>query len=179
MRQTTASRVAIGVGAALVGLLVIFALSRRGAHEEADTPGTQPAQGHQGHRHEGQEHGTASAGESGAEEQEPSGTVRDGVRVVEMTAQQFEFKPETVVVRQGEQVRLQVTSTDVTHGIAIDEFNVKQMLPPNETKEVTFSATEPGSYQFHCSVFCGSGHGQMVGQIVVQPRPGGGDEGPG
>lgn len=80
--------------------------------------------GHNGPHHDGDDHmmegGHHGDGETSAgKDLSPSGELKDGVRVVEVKARQFEFEPETIVVRKGEKVRLEVTSEDVKHGIAI------------------------------------------------------------
>ena len=185
MRQKMTQRVTIAVAAVLVGVLLVFSCGRRSGQEGTEQHAGRQTESHEGHQHGGHSHGEqekqqpAEDQDTAAQDPALAGTVRDGVRVVEMTAEQFAFDPETVAVRQGEKVRLEVTSTDVTHGIGIEEFGIDQTLPPNETKEVTFSAPEPGTYQFQCSIFCGPGHRRMTGEIVVRPAPGGesGDSG--
>ena len=185
MRQTMAKRITMGVAVVLAGVLVLFACGRRGGQQEARKSGQQQMESHEGHDHEGDAHqaetkakdaGAETQGQQASPEQQAlSGNVQDGVRVVEVAARQFEFEPATNTVQQGEKVRLEVTSQDVTHGIGIEDFGIDQMLPPNETKTVTFTAGEPGTHHFHCSVFCGPGHNRMHGEIVVRPAPGGGD----
>ncbi len=98
---------------------------------------------------------------------EPSGEVVDGVRVVQVRARQFEFEPEAIVVNEGEDVRLEVTSEDVMHGIGIEAYDINEEVPPDETRTVEFRADEAGTYEFLCSVYCGPGHEAMRGQIVV------------
>jgi len=85
-----------------------------------------------------------------------------------MTAVQFSFNPSTVTVNQGDNVELRITSIDVTHGISIPAFGINATLPPGETVTVQFFAESAGTYPFSCSVYCGAGHPDMVGQIVVQ-----------
>jgi len=85
-----------------------------------------------------------------------------------MSARQWEFEPNIVTVNSGDQVKLVITSEDVKHGIAIPEFGVSADLNPGETTTVEFTAGSPGTYFFFCNVFCGSGHGEMTGQIVVK-----------
>jgi len=104
---------------------------------------------------------------SSAEDIEVSGTVEDGVRVVEVQARQFEFEPARIVVEEGEKVRLLVTSEDVPHGIMIMGLDIDENLPPAETVAVEFTAPEPGNYHFHCSVYCGHGHDRMHGELTV------------
>ncbi len=104
---------------------------------------------------------------------EPSGTLENGVRVVKVTARQYEFDPSEVVVNQGDQVRLEVTATDVEHGLAIADYDIDRKLEPGKTETIEFVADKAGSHPFHCSVYCGSGHREMTGNLIVLPRPGG------
>ncbi len=92
----------------------------------------------------------------------------DGFRVFNMTAKQFEFIPSTITVDRGDNVRLQVTSADVAHGIAIAAFGIDETLPPGQKVTVEFFAENAGTFPFECSIYCGSGHSGMTGQIVVQ-----------
>lgn len=99
-----------------------------------------------------------------------SGTVEDGVRVVQITASQFKFEPSRIVVAQGEQVRLEVTSKDVTHGITIGDMDIDRKLEPNKTETIDLAADKAGTFHFHCSVYCGAGHDLMHGELVVLPE---------
>lgn len=113
------------------------------------------------------DHGSAS---QPASVQGLSGVLEDGTRVVKMTARRFAFDPDRIVVTEGEAVRLEVTSTDVAHGIMIHEMDINRTLEPNKTETIAFTAGKPGTYHFHCSVMCGEGHGRMRGEMVVLPR---------
>ena len=98
-----------------------------------------------------------------------SGSVSQGEVVeVSMTARQFAFEPAVVRVKQGQTVRLKVKSVDVAHGIAIPDFGINEVLEPNKEVVIEFRADKKGSFPFLCSVFCGAGHSQMRGQIVVE-----------
>ena len=88
---------------------------------------------------------------------------------VAMTAKMFEFDPSTVSVKQGQHVKLVITSPDVNHGIAIPDFDVMQEIPAQSTVTVEFDATQAGDHKFFCSVYCGAGHGKMHGTITVTP----------
>jgi cytochrome c oxidase subunit 2 len=93
------------------------------------------------------------------------------LRVFEMFASRFRFEPETLQVTEGERVRLVVRSTDTEHGFAIKRLNVRVTVPKTgEPVTVEFVADRPGTYDFKCSEYCGSGHGRMKGQLVVTPR---------
>lgn len=87
---------------------------------------------------------------------------------INMTAKQWEFVPGTVTVNKGDTVILHITSTDVAHGIGMPQFGVSEDLPPGETVTVTFVADKEGTYTFFCNVYCGSGHREMKGTLVVK-----------
>lgn len=85
-----------------------------------------------------------------------------------MTAFQFDFDPSIITVQKGDLVRLKITSTDVDHGIAIPEFNVKANLPANEEVMIEFEADQAGEFTMFCSVMCGAGHRDMKGMLIVE-----------
>jgi heme/copper-type cytochrome/quinol oxidase subunit 2 len=107
-------------------------------------------------------------------------------RIIAMTAKDFAFDPALIHMKVGEKVRLQVISTDRTHGLHISAFpdGAKANTPPGlafifgedcfklkkgESVPVDIEATEPGTYTFDCCKLCGSGHKRMKGQIIVEP----------
>lgn len=97
-----------------------------------------------------------------------SGKLENGIRVIEVKASRYKFEPDPIVVRLGERARLVVTSTDVAHGIAISEFNVKLSVPAGKTESVDFVADKKGSFRTYCSVYCGPGHGHMQASLVIK-----------
>ena len=54
-----------------------------------------------------------------------------------------------------------VTSADVNHGVKVKELNLSIKANKGQTSEVPFTPTQVGTFVGQCSVFCGSGHGQM------------------
>lgn len=88
-------------------------------------------------------------------------------REIKVIARRFEFVPKIINVKKGERVRLVVTSEDVDHGIAISEFGVDQMVKAKETKVIELNADKAGRFDVTCSVFCGDGHPDMVGELIV------------
>jgi cytochrome c oxidase subunit 2 len=87
---------------------------------------------------------------------------------VKIRAQQFEFTPHTITVQKGQPVRLIITSEDVEHGFAIKELNVNVRIAAKQTKIVEFTPDRTGRFSFYCSVYCGDGHKEMVGDLVVE-----------
>jgi len=90
------------------------------------------------------------------------------VREIEITAKQFEFIPNLIKVKLGENIRLKITSADVTHGFSLPQFGINEVLPPNKTITVEFKANKRGSFSFFCSIPCGSGHSTMRGTFIVE-----------
>mgnify|MGYP001568945141 CR=1 FL=1 len=91
-----------------------------------------------------------------------------GVKEFDMTARQWAFEPATITVKEGDTVRLNIKSKDVTHGFAIFEFDVNERLQPGKTTTVEFVADKKGEYTFFCSVQCGQGHRDMKGKLIVE-----------
>ena len=94
----------------------------------------------------------------------PSGELKE----FKITSNQFQFEPSTIEVNKGDKVRLIVTSIDVPHGIAIPEYGINERLDPGKSVAIEFTADKQGTFTAFCSVFCGSGHSNMKGRIVVR-----------
>jgi len=99
---------------------------------------------------------------------ESSGKLENGIRTIEVKASRYKFEPDPIVVGLGEKVRLVVTSTDVAHGIAISEFDVKLSVPAGKTERIEFVANKQGEFHVYCSVYCGPGHGHMHASFIVK-----------
>lgn len=88
---------------------------------------------------------------------------------VDMTSEQWEFKPATLRVKQGDTVILRIKSLDVVHGFGLPEFGADQPTPPGQETTIRFVADKPGTYSFFCTVFCGTGHPDHKGTLIVEP----------
>ncbi len=108
------------------------------------------------------------AGNSQVEEKTVVAEEKAAVKEFKMTAKQFAFEPETIEVSKGDRVRLVVTSVDVPHGISIPEYGINERLDPGKPAVIEFTADKEGTFTAFCSVFCGSGHSNMRGKIVVR-----------
>lgn len=93
--------------------------------------------------------------------------VSSQLREFNVRATQFTFDPPTITVKKGDTVKINLTSVDVSHGFAIQEFGLNIMADAGETKSGTFIADTVGTFRSFCSVFCGGGHKQMEGTLVV------------
>jgi plastocyanin len=92
-------------------------------------------------------------------------------RVVELTAKQFAFEPESIRVNIGEEVLFKVTSQDITHGFYIDGYDIFVDILPGETVEVgPIKFDKPGKFKIRCATLCGPLHPFMVADIIVEPN---------
>lgn len=102
------------------------------------------------------------------------GTAGDEPRTIEIVAKRFAFEPDVIEADQGELLRLVLRSADVTHGFAIDGYDVKVEIPKGgDPVSVEFVADRPGSFRVECSEYCGPGHRRMRGSLVVRAAAGG------
>ena len=100
----------------------------------------------------------------------PEPEVEEGPQTREFSveAKQWEFNPSTITVNQGDTVKLTIKSLDVTHGLAIPTYGIDERLEPGETVEIEFVADKTGEFPFYCAVFCGRGHKDMTGTVIVE-----------
>lgn len=83
----------------------------------------------------------------------------------------FGFDPPTIEVNAGDKVRIILTSDDVPHGLAINEFvgvNKRVDPSPAEPTVIEFLADKRGEFTFYCSIPCGDGHIDMKGKLIVK-----------
>jgi cytochrome c oxidase subunit 2 len=124
----------------LILTVALLATTSRSAGSGQDTPGGSPAQS-----------------------QAP--------RVIEVIAKRFAFEPAEIEVTVGEKVTLAVRSADGVHGVEIKKVKVKKEIPRGtEPVMIEFTATEAGRFPIVCSEYCGDGHDDMKGTLVVKAR---------
>jgi len=95
----------------------------------------------------------------------------DQPRVIEVVARRFAWEPSEIQVTVGERVRLVLRTADGLHGIELKKFKIAKEIPRgNKPVTVEFTADEAGRFQFLCSEYCGDGHDDMKGVLVVLAR---------
>jgi cytochrome c oxidase subunit II len=96
---------------------------------------------------------------------------QDAPREIDVVARRFAFEPARIEVAVGERVRLRVVSADGVHGLEIKKVKVKKEIPRGTTPVIIeFTASEAGEFPILCSEYCGDGHENMQGQLVVLTR---------
>ena len=83
---------------------------------------------------------------------------------------EYEFDPNRVEVKTGK-IKLVVENVGKRmHGFGIEELNIDEQLAPGQTMEKVIEINEPGTYEFECTVLCGtlSDHKGMMGKLIVK-----------
>jgi cytochrome c oxidase subunit 2 len=88
-------------------------------------------------------------------------------REIHITAKKFDFTPDTITLKKGEPVVLVVSSKDRKHGFNLRAFGIRADVNAGETARIQFTPNKTGKFTFSCDVFCGEGHEDMTGTIVV------------
>jgi len=88
--------------------------------------------------------------------------------VIEIVAQRFRYTPNEIVLQKGKPARLEFGALDFTHGFTIPDLGIRADLPPGRVTIVRLTPDKAGVYDFLCDNFCGAGHEQMNGKIIVK-----------
>ena len=88
-------------------------------------------------------------------------------REIHITAKKFEFTPDTITLKKGEPVVLVLSSQDREHGFNLRAFGIRADVNPGGTARIRFTPNKTGKFTFSCDVFCGEGHEDMTGTVVV------------
>ena len=90
-------------------------------------------------------------------------------KVIQVTAERFKFTPAVIQLKVGVPVVIELTSLDRKHGFQVPDLKIDETIEPGKVTRVRIVPDKAATYDFHCSIFCGSGHEEMAGQIVVSP----------
>ncbi len=82
--------------------------------------------------------------------------------------QAFTWLPSEMRFKVGDEVTFFVTSPDVQHGFYIHGTNINVQVIPGEVAKVKTTFKRPGEYLVICNEYCGIGHQNMIGRIVVE-----------
>lgn len=129
-------------------------------------------------------------------EQAESNANKSNIVVIDITTQQWKFLPiganpsrgdqdqagaklstvpngdayadTTIAVERGTALTLRIKNLDVSHGFGLDEFGINKVTPAGQVTEIKFVADKQGTFTFYCTVFCGTGHPNHRGTLIVE-----------
>ena len=85
---------------------------------------------------------------------------------VYMLARLWEWWP-VLELEKGKEYRLHLSSLDWMHGFSLQPANINLQIHPNYEMVLTVKPDQAGVFHVVCNEFCGIGHHQMVGKIIV------------
>ena len=91
-----------------------------------------------------------------------------GPATIRVTAENWKFTPAVIRVKKKQKVMLSLEGVSGTHGFAVPTLGINVPVAPGEVKEVTLPTDFAGTHSFFCSIPCGAGHKDMIGQIVIE-----------
>ncbi|MBF0458844.1 MAG: cupredoxin domain-containing protein [Nitrospirae bacterium] len=89
-------------------------------------------------------------------------------QIIRITAKRFEYMPNKIKLKKGVAVILNFTSLDRHHGFNCPGLGIRADIFPGQANNVRIVPQKAGTYEFHCDVFCGGGHEDMSGEIIVE-----------
>ncbi|MDX6528763.1 MAG: cytochrome c oxidase subunit [Blastocatellia bacterium] len=88
-------------------------------------------------------------------------------RVIHITAKNFRFNPDSITLKKGEPVVFEISSGDRKHGFSLRAFGLRSDVLPGQVSRIRFTPNKTGKFTFSCDLFCGDGHEEMTGTVIV------------
>ena len=88
--------------------------------------------------------------------------------VIPVVAKRFDYTPNVIKLKKGVPVVLEVTTRDVVIGFSAPDFGVRADIIPEKVARLRIVPDKTGTFTFVCDIFCGTGHEEMEGTIVVE-----------
>ncbi len=83
-------------------------------------------------------------------------------------AKMWAFEPNVIEIPLESELDIFLTSKDVVHGFHINDKAVNLMAVPGTINKYKVHFSKRGTYDIVCHEFCGTGHQNMVGKIIVK-----------
>jgi cytochrome c oxidase subunit II len=88
-------------------------------------------------------------------------------QVIRVVAKRFDYTPGEITLKKGVPVVLEFTTQDVVMGFSAPDFKTRADILPGQIVRVRLVPDKTGRFEFHCDIFCGTGHEDMAGTLVV------------
>lgn len=104
--------------------------------------------------------GKSDSGSNGGNAGSGTGEVKEFT----IDATNFDFDLKEIKVNKGDTVKLKLVNSQGNHALMVEGY--KKEVKGNQT--ITFVADKTGEFNYICSIFCGNGHDDMLGKLIVQ-----------
>jgi cytochrome c oxidase subunit II len=91
--------------------------------------------------------------------------LKEGQELLKITATSFNFDKPEYHVKAGTNYKVKFSNKLGKHGVEVNGIPL-ELSEDSPEAEITFD--KPGTYDMHCSIMCGQGHGGMVAKIIVE-----------
>ena len=88
--------------------------------------------------------------------------------VIKVEAKRFDYTPNVITLKKGVPVVLELTTKDVVMGFSAPDFAVRTDILPEKVARIRIVPDKTGTFTFVCDIFCGTGHEEMEGTLVVE-----------
>ncbi|MFH1444575.1 MAG: cupredoxin domain-containing protein [Candidatus Peregrinibacteria bacterium] len=112
--------------------------------------------------------GSSSSSVESAAAMSAVSSVEAEARIIRVEASNWEFTPATITAEVGEKVKLEFVGIAGDHGVAVPDLGLDVKFNEGETATVELPTDTAGTFPFKCNVFCGEGHREMTGTIVIE-----------
>jgi len=87
--------------------------------------------------------------------------------VIKIVAKKFEYTPNVIKLKKGVPVVLEFTTLDVLMGFKVPDLGIRADIIPGKVSRIRVVPDKAGTFPFVCDIFCGSGHEDMTGTLIV------------
>jgi cytochrome c oxidase subunit II len=88
-------------------------------------------------------------------------------QIIKVSVKKFEYSVREITVKKGAPVVIELTSEDRQHGFSLPAFGVRGDVNPGEVTRIAFTPDKSGSFEYLCDIFCGDGHEDVTGTLIV------------
>jgi len=89
---------------------------------------------------------------------------------VYIMGQMWQWYP-IVKLQKGATYTIHISSIDLNHGFALYPINLNLQIIPGYDYALEMTPNAAGDYRILCNEFCGIGHHNMIGKILVEEGP--------
>jgi plastocyanin len=89
------------------------------------------------------------------------------VKTFNLESSSFKFVPNSIEVKKGDKVKININNTGGFHDFTLSAFNIKQTTPAGQVTSVEFTADKEGTFEFICGVGNHAQQGQK-GTLIVK-----------
>ncbi|MFD2332612.1 cupredoxin domain-containing protein [Cohnella sp. GCM10020058] len=131
---------------AMLALAAVLALSACGSKNDDNASASSPA--------------ASASASSSASAPAAAGETKE----ITLKATNFEFDQTEIKAKVGDTLKITLKNESGVHGMEIKDLGVN--IKNGETATIVLD--KAGTYDFNCSVMCGTGHDNMTGQLIVE-----------